>query len=522
MIFVQAFLVAFSRKPIIVLSSIPLIRPAIELSMPIKIHFSVLMDIQHGLTDQFRRRKFNVIIWGLLLFLLPLRLSAQQALEFAIAGQQYRTQFSWVLKHVNTEYRAKPAFVLDRAKNANFDLIVSFSFDNDSLPVDKNVVWGFQFRETGGLILPASNAKRSRSAKQFQRFTATGIGNAGLTIVPMVWKIGGGGLEVLSQGNPVPMNFNFVENPLEGDNGLANPLPNAGANQTRTDSPAAAPAPVPGGNTEDEAQAYAEAKSEPDTLRKIKALIDFVDKFAEAKPGSPLVAKAIKDIPLRASIPEKKGGNTYTYTLNYAVNPVVDTSHVRGWQWRLSQGQSGKYQLVLTDLKDSVHSFRIADLGKNAPFNRPRDLKPLERVLIRYLGETSDSFRVQASGGNAPFIVFLSQNGYTKERYIIEKTDQIWTFAKDVCQQCGNGPHTLEVYENDLSTLLLREPDAVHIQKLTTWMLLLGAVGLAFAAWLLLVWFPKFWKRYRYVQKLRDIEQWEEKEARESGRNRRR
>lgn len=445
---------------------------------------------------------------------------SQQFIAFAANGKEYRAAISWVVKYKGAEYKAKTEHTFSTTGTDAFDLAVNFNFQNDSVPLENDIVWGFQFSQNGDIISPAANEKRSRSKSLFQRFEITGSGTAGLTIVPKVWKRSAGGkFDPLGLGTPIKLSFNITIGSVQAPSDAGAPVKTPGPADSLTanrDTVKAEPATA---EAVEENTAYIEATASADTLQKIKALRDFVDKYAVSNPKSVLVAKAIKNIPLGTSIPEKRSDGTVSYTLNYAVKPVVDSSQVRGWRWKLSPSEFGKYQLTLTSLHDSIQSFRIADLGKNAPFNQPKELRPFQRIIVRLDGVTRDSFRIKVIGGAPPFIVFLSQSKIPKWRQVLNRTDTVWAFSKDVCQICKSGPTTLEVYDSDLSTLLLKVDDAVRIFKINYFFVLFAGI-----AAILLVYFSynplrRYWRRYAYERKLRQIESWEEREEQTRKRN---
>ncbi len=463
-------------------------------------------------------------LWRTAMFLL---LSAtghtQQLLTFNVGGRNYSAEITWVVKHNNIEFKTKSAHTLDFSKAGAFDLAVFFNFKNDSVPAGGDIVWGLQFSQNGNLINPPGGEKRSRSKSQFQRFNISGVGSSAINITPTVWqKSGAGRFDVLRQGGTFALNFNFTDsNPAPVVSETAGPAgtPEAGsqpakpANNGQPASPVAETPPPSKAETD-----YAAAKNVTDTIQRTRALIDFVDKYSTTQPRSELVAKAVKDIPLGVSIPSIRGEGTYAYTLDYPVNLYIDSAKVKGWRWDLSQTPSGKYQLVLTDLKDSVHAFPLVDRGKNAPFNLPKDLSPFDKIKVELIGESSDSFRLRVSGGTPPFIVFLSKNGFPVERYIIERTNTIQSFSKDDCERCETGSYTLEVYTNDFSTLLVRFEKAISIRKINYLLALLFCiVGIPVAYFFFKI-IRRLWQWLVYQKTLRDIHVWEEREIREAER----
>lgn len=440
--------------------------------------------------------------------------NTQESITFNWEGYTYQADINWVIKHNNVEYRSGTSPAFDRTADGSFDLVVYFKFKYDSVPPDQNLAWGFQFAQNGGLISPASNEKRSRSLKQFQRFQLTGTGTGNLVISPKVWlRNRSNQFEVITLAQPFNINFNIAE----GNAKQAANTPQPAIDSLKINPIKSKEIPIPVSehtvNTEVEIEAYKIAMSEIDSTQKIKALLDFVDKFSPDKPKSPLVAEAIKNVPLGTSLPKTRGDGTYSYTLNYAVKPEIDSSNVRGWEWDLSRERGGQYQLTLRDLGDSVHLFKIADVGKNAPFNLPREIRPFDKIQVGLATETSEAFQIRFQGGVPPFIIFLSQNRIPKARFIVTSTDTIWTINKDDCLLCKNGKHTLEVYNSDFSTLLLRVEDGINIFRINYYYL-----GLTALALILLVYFfykplTRVRQRYIYEKRLRDIEAWEKRDA---------
>lgn len=437
---------------------------------------------------------------------------AQQSISFNAGGYNYSAKIYWVVKQNGVDYQSKLNHSLDRAKDATIDLVVYFDFRYDSIPSDQNLVWGFQFSQEGGLLSPQSNDKRSRSSKLFQRFRLNGTGNASLLISPKIWrKNSSNQFEVIELGQPFKLNFNISDSKstsdLSGKGSAASDTPslnklvgNGLLDVEKTNAPQEAKA------------AYTEAVSVEDSTQKIKALMSFADKYASNQPSAQLVSEAIKNVPLATSLPQQQSGRSFAYTLNYAVNPVIDTNSVRGWRWTLSESDFGKYQLILDYLGDSIHSFKIADLGKNAPFNQPRELRPFEKIDIKLVKETSESFQLRFEGGAPPFIVFLSQDEIPKARYVVDYTDTLWTIPKESCRLCKSGAHTLEVYSGDFTTLLLRADRAIHISRLNYFRI--GLICIVLILGLFFIYKPamRYRQRYLYEKQLRDIEAWEKED----------
>ncbi|MFN0016120.1 MAG: hypothetical protein ACKVU2_16375 [Saprospiraceae bacterium] len=467
-----------------------------------------------------------IAVIGVCLFLaVPVTSNCQRTVVFQWNGQNYRADFTWAVKHADTEYKSRAAHTIDRSKDPTFDLEATFRFRNDSIPTDNDVVWGFQFRQAGNIISPATNEKFTRSLRIFQRFQVDGTGNATLTVTPKVWKRNAAGqFDPIGQATPVTIGFSVTDAPPAA----AIPVVTGPASEPTTTPPTNLPTAPPAQVAlpqpvalQAEAQAYAEALKEPDSLRP-KALLNFIEQYGN-KPGaqSTLVGKALKDVPLGTSQPEKQSDGTFTYTLVNAVRPVVDSASVQGWKWKLSEFGKGRFQLTLNDIGDTAHSIRIADLGKNAPYNLARDLLPFERIRVTLVGETWDSFQIRVTGGEPPFFVYLSKGNVPKIRYTLTATNQTWSLDKGQCEACKNGQHTVEVYNNDFSTLLLRAESAVHIRRVNYFYRLLSA-----AVAILLVYFfykpiIRAWRHFRYQSQLRDIEAWEKRVEEEEKRRRR-
>lgn len=441
---------------------------------------------------------------------------AQQPVVFQVNGKNYRADVFWTVKHHGVEFRGATMHNLNRSDDSAFDLAVYFKFRDDSIPADENILWGFRFNQNGGIISPSNNEKRSRSLHLFQRFELSGGGNAGLTIIPVVWRrTASGQLEVIAQAQPAVLGFAIADVAPKPTVATAPELtaPQRPVEKIPERKPEPPLTPLPDAIPEDESTAFTAAAAVRDSTQKIKALMEFVDKFAAAKPKSDLVGKAIKDIPLGTSLPVAKEKGQISYTLNYAVNPVVDTSSVKGWDWELTPAEFGRFKLTLSDLGDTVHAIRIADIGKNAPFNRPRELRPFDKIRVTLAGEDRDSFQIRLEGGTPPFIVFLSDKRVPRERYVLDRTDTIWSISKSSCRLCKTGAHTLEVYDSDFSTLLLRAESAIHIYRVNyVYAALFGvaAVLILFFAYKPLL---NAWRRFLYLRKLRQIEAWEKRDA---------
>lgn len=456
------------------------------------------------------------------LLLLPVAGISQQTITFQTEGKTYRAEVFWVVKHVGGTFQNTSAHTLDLKKDAAFDLEVQFKFQDDLQPPDNDVVWGFQFRQGGNLITPATGEKRARSTKQFQRFQVSGPGNATLTISPKVWQRNAAAqFEIIGQSAPVALGFSAA-----AATDAAATAPPTTPPPPPTAQPANKPAPAPAPPTaqqaaqQAEAQAYAQALSKTDPDQRTKALLDFIDQYGASGTKSEFVDKALKEVPLGTSLPQRKGAGTVTYTFDYAVRPVVDTANVRGWGWELSEFGRGRYALTLNDLGDTVHTIQVADIGKNAPFNRPRELHPFEKTNVALVGQTRDSFHLKVSGGRPPFVAYLSQKNVPRIRYVLPRTDTTWAFSKDLCTACKGGPHTLEVYTSDFSTLLLRIEGGIKIFKTDYYFLALYTVLSILVLFFAYKPIRRAWQQYQYKRKLRDIESWEKEIEKEERRRR--
>jgi len=457
-------------------------------------------------------------------FISPGQVSCQRTVVFQVGEQTYRAEFFWAIKHAGNEYKSKSAHSIDRTKDDAFDLEATFRFRNDSIPPDNNLVWGFQFRQSGGVIAPATNEKFSRSLRLFQRFQATGTGNGTLTIVPKVWKRNAAGQhEAIAQAAPVTLGFAVTDAaPAIAAPVATTPSPEPAIPPQSDNKPAPTqPTPVLPAAQQAEAQAYNKALLEPDSTLRAKALLNFISQY-DVKPGpnSAFVHNALRDVPLGISVPVRKGQGTFVYTLDNALSPVVDTTSLRGWDYTLSTITNGRYELTVRYLEDSQHVIRLADIGKNSPYNSPLELRPFEKIRVELAGETRDSFRIRVAGGVPPFIVYLSQNDVPKIRYLLTRTDTIWSLGKNTCEVCNNGTHTLEVYNSDFSTLLLRAEDSIKIYKVNYFLLALYSVFALLLLYFLYKPALRAWRHFQYERKLRDIESWERKVEEEERRRR--
>lgn len=438
----------------------------------------------------------------------PLR--AQQRLVFSLDGKTYRVEASWNVKHAGSTYANATAHALDFSKGNAFDLEVQFRFPDETPPPEMELLLGFQYRHGGSTLAPTEGEKRARGLRHFQRFQAVGGGNATLILTPRVWhRTPEGSVEILASGSPTTLGFASAATPTTP--AAAAPTPPADTT-ARPSAPPPAPAPQEPPLTaaqKAENEAYAKVISTPDSAQRIRAMIDFVDQYRAVNPPSPNVQKALREVPLSASLPQLQAPGRVSYVLDYAVRPVIDSAQANRWRWELKNIAPGRFQLNLSVLSDTVTTFALADAGKSAPFDRPRLLQPFEKMQVALVGQTSDGFTLRLVGGTPPFMVYLLQDRVTRMRYMVSQTDTTVTLSKVACTVCQDGPHTLEVYTGDFSTLLLREIDAIHIDRPNRWPLIL-ALGLTL---FLLIVFHKsigqWWRHYQYQRKLREIEAWE-------------
>ncbi|MCS7037668.1 MAG: hypothetical protein RMJ33_05095 [Saprospiraceae bacterium] len=450
------------------------------------------------------------LVWSILCLLIALPLRAQQTFVFAIDGKSYRVEASWNVKHAGSSYANATAHTLDFSKGNAFDLEVQFRFPDEAPPPEVELLLGFQYRHGGSTLAPTEGEKRARGLRHFQRFQSVGGGNATLTLTPKVWRrTPEGTVEVLASGAPTTLGFTPSS---------ATPAPTTAATPATpasdtTTKPAAAPtAPQTPTSTpaqQAENEAYAKASSEPDSAQRIRAFIDFLDQYRTTNPQSPNVQSALRAVPLSASLPQPQGAKKVSYVLDYAVRPVIDTAQANRWQWELKNIAPGRFQLTLSALSDTATTFVLSDAGKSVPFNRPRLLQPFEKVQVVLAAQTKDAFTLRLVGGTPPFMVYLLQERVTRMRYLVSQTDTTLTLSKAACTVCKDGPHTLEVYTGDFSTLLLREIDAIQIDKPNRWPLILA---LSTALFLLIAFHKllgKWWRHFQYHRKLREIEAWE-------------
>ncbi|MCS6928544.1 MAG: hypothetical protein NZM43_03510 [Saprospiraceae bacterium] len=450
------------------------------------------------------RWKLTMALW--LCGVLPLQ--AQQTFAFPVEGKNYRVEVNWNVKHSGKTYANITAHALDFSANNAFDLEVQFRFPEEVPPPEIELLFGFQYRQGGSLIAPSEGEKRARSMRHFQRFQAIGGGNATLTLTPKVWRrTPEGTIEPLAAGSPTTLGFATLEKPSTSTAAALPPIPDTPVRSAPVPSPPTEPPLTPAQKAENDA--YAKATGVPDSVQRIRALIDFIDQYRTSSPQSPNVQKALREVPLSASLPQAKAPKQVTYVLEYAVNPVIDTSQADRWQWKIENISPGRYQLTLSALSDTATAFTLADVGKSAPFNQPRTLQPFARVQVSLVGQTKDLFTIRFVGGTPPFMVYLLQDRITRMRYLVSHTDTVVALSKAACTVCPDGLYTLEVYTGDFSTLLLREMNIIEIDRPNRLpiLLALGAVAL------LLVVFRKSivqgWRYYKYRRQLREIEAWE-------------
>lgn len=439
---------------------------------------------------------------------MPLR--AQQTFVFSLDGKTYRVEASWNVKHAGNTYANATAHTLDFSKGNAFDLEVQFRFLDETPPPEAELLLGFQYRHGGSTLAPTEGEKRARGLRHFQRFQAVGGGNATLTLTPKIWRrTPEGSVEILASGTPTTLGFASAAAPA---------TPVAAAPTATADTTARPSAPQPAQPPQEppltpaqkaENEAYAKAVSTPDSAQRIRAMIDFVDQYRATNPPSLNVQKALREVPLSASLPQVQAPGQVSYVLDYAVRPVIDSAQADRWRWELKNIAPGRFQLNLSPLSDTVTTFALADAGKTAPFDRPRLLQPFEKMQVALVGQTADDFTLRLVGGTPPFMVYLLQDRVTRMRYMVSQTDTTITLSKAACTVCQDGPHTLEVYTGDFSTLLLREMDAIQIDRPNRLPLI---VVLSVALFLLIVFHKsigQWWRHYRYRRKLREIEAWE-------------
>lgn len=437
---------------------------------------------------------------------MPLR--AQQTFAFSLDGKTYRVEASWNVKHAGSTYANTTAHTLDFSKGNAFDLEVQFRFLDDTPPPEVELLSGFQYRHSGSTLAPTEGEKRARGLRHFQRFQAVGGGNATLTLTPRVWRrTPEGSVEILTSGISTTLSFAPAAAPT---------TPTAAVPTATTDTTARPSTPQPllqepplTAAQKAENEAYAKAVSTPDSAQRIRAMIDFVDQYRAANPPSPNVQKALREVPLSASLPQPQAPGQVSYVLDYAIRPVIDSAQANRWRWELKNIAPGRFQLNLSALTDTVTTFVLADAGKSAPFDRPRLLQPFEKVQVALISQTPADFTLRLVGGTPPFMVYLLQDRVTRMRYMISQTDTTITLSKAACTVCQDGHHTLEVYTGDFSTLLLREIDAIQIDRPNRLPLILVLSTILF----LLIAFHKsigkWWRYYQYRRKLREIETWE-------------
>lgn len=439
---------------------------------------------------------------------MPLR--AQQIFVFSLDGKTYRVEASWNVKHVGNTYANATAHTLDFSKGNAFDLEVQFRLPDEAPPPEVELLLGFQYRHGGSTLAPTEGEKRARGLRHFQRFQAVGGGNATLTLTPRVWRrTPEGSVEALASGIPITLAFASVAVPTTP----ITTTPIATADTTaRPSAPQLAPPaqelPLTAAQKAED-EAYVKAVSTPDSAQRIRAIIDFLDQYRAADPPSTNVQKALREVPLSASLPQPQAPGRVSYVLDYAVRPVIDSAQADRWRWELKNIAPGRFQLNLSALSDTVTTFTLADAGKSAPFDRPRLLQPFEKVQVDLVGQTLEDFTLRLVGGTPPFMIYLIQDRVTRMRYMVSQTDTTITLSKAACTVCQDGPHTLEVYTGDFSTLLLREIDAIQMDRPNRLPLV---VALSIALFLLIAFHKsigKWWRHYQYRRKLREIEAWE-------------
>ncbi|MCC6460572.1 MAG: hypothetical protein IT260_08890 [Saprospiraceae bacterium] len=398
--------------------------------------------------------------------------AAQKVLSFDGATQKYQCNVYWTVEHASTVHKGETAFNLDISQEKTIAINILFIFEGSGLPGENDIEWGFQVNESGGSITLPANMNRNRSTKKYLIVKATKGGTSTLTINPKVWRrVDVGNYTELAHADPIVLTFNLT------DKGQAVPAPantnkpNPAANRPNKPAPVQPAAP----QISEEEKAYNEAVGIEEKSRRESALKSFVAKFGAKNANSPLVAKALRAIPLGQSQPTDNNDGTYTYTLTNAVELKIDSNSLRV---QLEKTGFAAYKLTISGTSDTLNQLFITDIGKDAPYNQTKTLKFKERVIVTLVGQDSDSFRIKVSGGTAPFIVFLSQNGFPRERYEITKTDSVFALSKAACKICEDGAHTLEVYDSENSTQLFSSTDAIDIEKTNYILNFLKIVGI--------------------------------------------
>ncbi len=439
----------------------------------------------------------------------PIPLWTQQSFVFNVEGRNYRVEVSWSVKHAGNTYANATAHSFDFSKGNAFDLEVQFRFLDEVPPPEVELLLGFQYRHGGSALAPTEGEKRARGMRHFQRFQAVGGGAATLTLTPKVWRRTlDAGVELLASGSPITLGFAAAPAVSSAPSVVA-PTPNIDSASRPTPPPAPPQEPPLTFAQKAESEAYAKAVSTPDSAQRIRALIDFVDQYRAVHPPSLNVQKALREVPFSTSLPKNQATNQVSYVLDYAVRPFIDTAQANRWQWDLKNVAPGRFQLTLSPLSDTVTTFMLADIGKSAPFDRPRVLQPFEKVQVSLVSQSKEGFTLRFAGGTPPFMVYLLQDRITRMRYLVPQTDTTLTLSKDACTVCKDGPHTLEIYTGDFSTLLLRQEDAISIERANRW---LPMLTISIALFLLIAFHKplrKWWQHYWYYRKLREIEAWE-------------
>ncbi len=452
-----------------------------------------------------QKKQLLALLWGWLVC--ASSLGGQQTWSVEIDGKSYPVEVRWSVKHSGQSYNNATSHFLDLSKSRVFDLEVVLRPVGEMPPPEAGLLWGFQYRHSGGALAPTQGEKRARGMRHFQRFQIVSSEKVVLILTPAVWKqTSESPLQLVVSGTPISLTFAPSEALL-----VAKP-----AELTVESIPEKTTPTVTVSPSEVETQTYAAANRETDSIQRIKALREFVDQYRATNPQSPLVQKALKEVPLGASLPKPTTDGKVTYVLDYAVQPVVDTTRSSEWQWELKSIGTARFALTLKPLTDTANVFVVVDTGKRAPYNRSYALRPTQKIQVQLLGQTPRDFTLRISGGSPPFLAYLTQKSVTRMRYLIPHTDTTWALSKDACTVCKDGEHTLEVYTGDFSTLLLRAEDSIYFARPRYWLWAIIA-GIALA---LVILFQKSlvrgWKYYEYSRKLQDIERWErliEKEA---------
>ena len=418
-------------------------------------------------------RKLLNVLWLCIWMSLSWTSAAQKVLTFEGNGQKYQCNVYWTVEHTGTVHKGETAFNLDISQEKTIAINVLFIFEGSNLPGENDIEWGFQVAESGGSIVLPSNINRNRSTKKYLIVKASKAGASTMTISPKVWrKLDLGKYNELASADPIVLNFTLTEKTPAAEPTAPTSKTTQNSNRPSTKTPAPQPA-AP--QISEEEKAYNEAAGIDEKSRRESALKGFVAKFGAKNPNSQWVAKALRASPLGYDQPTANPDGSYTYSLTNAVDLKIDSN---GLRLNLEKTGFAAYKLTITGSSDTINQLFITDAGKDAPYNQTKTLKFKERVIVTLLGQDSDSFRIKISGGTPNFIVFLSQNGFPRERYEITKTDSVFALSKAACKLCEDGAHTLEVYDSENSTQFFSSADAIDIEKTNYILNFLKIVGI--------------------------------------------